>query len=467
MPPRSDRPTSAEKSPRRPVRGEDREWNENDTRRHELRKKPGLASRGAALDLMRLVRKGRSLEDALAICRSFEALEGPDRGFARHLATTCLRRQGSLDAVVDHYLNSPLKADQHELRALLRLAAAQITLMDTPPHAAASTAVDLARERGDTMGFAKLVNAISRRMTETGKDTLAKLGAREDTPGWLWRRWERTYGPKTTRALAEAHRIEPPLDMSFKPGSDMAHWAEELSATQVGPLTLRYTEGGRIEELAGYEEGQWWVQDLAASLPASLAGDVTGKSVYDLCAAPGGKSLQLIAGGATVTAVDISGTRVARLNENLGRTNLAATVVVTDVLEWAPEEQADIVLLDAPCTATGTIRRNPDLLWSKREKEVELLTTLQDRMIDQALTLVKPGGLLIFATCSLLPEEGELRVASALDRHPTLTREPVTEAETHGLDVINKQGDLRCLPSMLKDKGGMDGFFASRLRVAG
>ncbi|MEM6650224.1 MAG: RsmB/NOP family class I SAM-dependent RNA methyltransferase [Pseudomonadota bacterium] len=436
-------------------------------KRRELppRTKPGLPARGAALDLLRLTRRGRSLDEALTICRSFNDLEGADRAFARQLASTVLRRQGSLDEVVAAYLDRPLKANQHELRALLRLAAAQIVLLEVPPHAAASTAVDLARERQELRPFAKLVNALARRMAESGADTLEKLPPRVDTPGWLWRQLQRAYGPKKTADMALAHRQEPPLDMTVKELSSRDGLAVAIGASAVGPVSLRRTMGGRVEELAGYEDGSWWVQDVAATLPARLAGDIEDKMVYDLCAAPGGKTLQLAAAGAKVTAVDISPHRIERLHENLTRTGLSARVEEADILQWRPREKADVVLLDAPCTATGTIRRNPDLLWQKKEEEVDILSKLQDRMLGHALTLVKPGGLLIFATCSLLPEEGELRVEAALKRHDRLARVPVTPEEVGDLPVINKDGDIRCLPSFLKDQGGMDGFFVSRLRV--
>ncbi|MEM9422059.1 MAG: RsmB/NOP family class I SAM-dependent RNA methyltransferase [Pseudomonadota bacterium] len=434
-------------------------------RRHEQRTKPGLAARGAALDVLRLVRRGRSLDDALAACRSFYVLEGPDRGFARHLATTCLRRQGSLDGVVEHFLNSPLKADQHELRALLRLGAAQLTLLDVAPHAAASTTVDLARERGDTRGFAKLVNALCRRMAEKGKDVLAQQSPRADTPGWLWRSWERAYGPARTKKMAAAHRVEPPLDITLKPDANLEEWAERLEGEVIGPQSIRRQDGGKVEELPGYEEGAWWVQDVASTLPALLAGDVSGQLVYDLCAAPGGKTLQFSAAGAQVKSVDISSNRIQRLFENLNRTSLSAQVVASDVLDWTPDEKADVVLLDAPCTATGTIRRHPDLLWSKQEKELKILATLQDRMIDHAVQLVKPGGMLIFATCSLMQKEGEERVAEALARHPALRRRPVTLEEVGNLPVLTKDGDVRCLPSALAGQGGMDGFYSARLEL--
>lgn len=429
------------------------------------RDKPGLAARGAALDILRLVRKGRSLEDALAICRTFDALDGADRAFARELATTVLRRQGSLDEVIETYLNQPLKPAQTELRAILRLAAAQVLVLDVAAHAAASTAVDLSRERRETAGYSKLVNAIARRLPETGKDRLAKVHHRADTPGWLWRRWERAYGPDTARAIADIHRRTPPLDMTIKPGEDLAVWEELLLAKTIGPKSVRRHGGGRIEELPGFDDGTWWVQDVAATLPALLLGDVKGKSVFDLCAAPGGKTMQLAAGGASVLAVDISPTRAERLRENLSRTGLRAGVLIADLMDWEPKDKADAILLDAPCTATGTVRRNPDLLWTKSENEVDKLADLQGRMIDRALTFLNPGGTLVFATCSLLPEEGELAAKKALERNKNLSRIPVTEDEVGGLPVINRDGDIRCLPCHLAEEGGMDGFFAARFRL--
>ncbi|WOI53003.1 RsmB/NOP family class I SAM-dependent RNA methyltransferase [Parvularcula sp. LCG005] len=427
------------------------------------RKRPGVPARGAALDLLRLVRNGRSLDDALTFGRTFNELEGADRAFARNMATTVLRRQGSLDAVLDTYLNQPLRPKQDDLRALLRLTAAQVLLLDIPPHAAASTAVDLARERSETAGYAKLVNAIARRLSETGKERLEKVDVRADMPGWIWRRLERSYGPQKARAIALAYRQEPPLDMTIAPGIDPDVLAERLEAHKVGPRTLRRHGAGRIEDLPGFDEGTWWVQDLAASLPARLAGDLTGKTVFDLCAAPGGKTLQLAAAGGKVMAVDISPMRTERLEENLKRTGLEAKIVVADIMIMDPPERADVILLDAPCTATGTVRRNPDLLWSKREEEVGTLAALQDRMIDQALGWLKPGGTLIFATCSLFPDEGEKRVDAALARHEGLRREPATPEEVGDLPVITKDGDIRCLPSYLSEQGGMDGFFAARL----
>ena len=424
----------------------------------------GLMSRGAALDVLRLVQGGLSLDDALAQSKTFRELEGADRAFARALVMVVLRRRNTLDEIYAPFLDRPLKPGQHEVRAILRLAAAQIVLLGTPPHAAASTAVDLARERRDTAGFAGLINALCRRMTKVKPERIAELPARTDTPGWLWRQIERAYGAKAARAIAAVHASEPPLDLTFRTPGERDQWLERLDGEAVGPVSLRRREGGRIEALEGYADGAWWVQDVAATLPARLAGDVTGKRVYDLCAAPGGKTLQFAAMGAEVTALDISPSRMTRLEENLQRTGLTASPVVMDALDWQPETKADVVLLDAPCTATGTVRRHPDLLWSKKEDDATALAVLQDRMLDHVAGMVAPGGLLIFATCSLLPEEGEDRAARFLKTHSDYERVPVTPEEVNGLKVINRHGDLRCTPAALADKGGMDGFFAARFR---
>ena len=348
-------------------------------RRPKKQKPPmeGLIAREAALDVLRLIRKGFPLDDAMKHSEGFCALEGPDRGFARTLVMTVLRRRNSLDEIYGEFLDRPLAASQHETRSILRIAAAQICLLGTPPHAAAMTSVELAKGRRDSAGFAKLINALCRRMTELPAEKVAELPPRTDTPGWLWRQLERAYGAKTARAIAEVHRGEPPLDITVKDLATRDAWAEKLGGEPIGPASLRLTTSGRIEDFEGYTEGDWWVQDLAATLPVMLAGDVAGKRVIDLCAAPGGKTLQLAAAGASVTAVDISGRRMERLDENLARTKLQARRVVSDALDYLPETPGDVVLLDAPCTATGTVRRHPDLLWSKKEEDSRALAVMQ------------------------------------------------------------------------------------------
>ncbi len=418
----------------------------------------GLAARRAALTILDLIRDGASLDDALVDARDFAALEGSDRGFARALATAVLRRRGTLDAAIDRFLDKPFGKRGAAVTDILRLGAAQILLLETPAHAAVSTSVDLASDRRETAGYKAVVNAILRRIADKGGELIADLPARIDTPGWMWRGWERAYGPQTARRMAAAHQVEPALDLTLKDPSASSDWAERLGGAVTQTGSVRLTKPGAVTELEGFADGAWWVQDAAAALPARLLGDVAGKRVLDMCAAPGGKTLQLAAMGARVTAVDKNADRLERLEENLARTGLAAQVVAADALLMKAEPY-DAVLLDAPCTATGTIRRHPDALWSKSEADLKTLAALQPLMIDAALNLLKPGGTLVYCVCSLQREEGEAQAAAALERHGRLERRPVSAAELGGLDAVTPAGDMRVLPHMA---GGVDGFFAAR-----
>lgn len=425
----------------------------------------GLDARRAALDLLTRIAGGASLDEAMTASRAFGDLEGPDRGFARLLASAVLRRRGSLDHALGAYLDRPLPKRASRVMDILRLAACQSLMLGTPDHAAVSTAVTLAGERQETAGYSGLVNAVARKIAKAGPETLEKLPARTDTPGWLWRAWERAYGPQSVRKIAEAHRTEPALDLTLKNPADAASWAERLGAERLPGDGLRLTGVHDVRALEGYEDGAWWVQDIAASLPARLLGDVAGKRVFDLCAAPGGKTLQLAAAGADVVAVDISPPRLERVSENLARTKLAAAVAAEDVLKWRPAGKADAVLLDAPCSATGTIRRHPDIPWTKTETDIAALASLQARMIDRALGFLKPGGALIYCVCSLQVEEGERQADAALSRHDKLQRVPIDLEEVGGLaEAVTRKGDLRTLPFMT---GGMDGFYAARFTLAG
>lgn len=430
----------------------------------------GLESRRAALDILNLVRAGANLDDALAACRSFDALKGSDRAFARLLATTVLRRQGALDELIGRHIEQPLPKRAARALDILRLCAAQTALLGVEPHAAVSTAVALAQAFRETSGYDGLVNAVARKMAADGAEFLRALPERVDTPAWLYRSWERAYGPKEARAIAAANQREAPLDLTVKFPAETDALCETLAARRLPTGSLRLEKAGDVAALAGFADGAWWVQDAAAALPARLLGAVTGAvsgaRALDLCAAPGGKTMQLAANGAEVTAVDLSGERLKRVAENLARVGLAAKTVKADATAWAPDERWPFILLDAPCSATGTMRRHPDIAWSRKESDLDALTRLQARLLDRAADLLEPGGLLVYATCSLQPEEGEAQIEAALARRPDLRREKVAAGELPGLEAaITRDGDVRTLPSLWAEWGGLDGFFIARLRA--
>lgn len=423
-----------------------------------------LAARRAAAELIDAVLgKRRTLDDALANVRGFEKLDGSERAFCAFLARTVLRRLGQIDALIDHCLEKPLPNKARGVRDCLRVGIAQLLFSATADHAAVSTTVDLCRAL-NLHAYAKLVNAVMRRLQREGEGLIAgQDAARLNTPAWLFESWTRAYGDETARAIADAHLQTPPVDLT--PKDDPEGWAQKLGGDVVLGGSVRLSGGDALPTLPGFEEGAWWVQDAAARLPVALAGDISGKTAFDLCAAPGGKTLALAARGAAVTAVDISERRLARVRENLARTHLNAAVTAADVRDWQPDTLADVVLLDAPCSATGTLRRHPDALHLKSPADVEKLTGVQDALLDKAAAFVAPGGMLIYATCSLQPEEGLERIEAFLSRHSRFARIPITAGEIGGLTAaVSADGDLRTLPCHLAETGGLDGFFAARLR---
>ncbi|MFC7333810.1 16S rRNA (cytosine(967)-C(5))-methyltransferase RsmB [Rhodocista pekingensis] len=434
-----------------------------------------LAARAAALDLIQAtLRRNVPFDDALEAHRGVRALEPRDRGFVRLLCATVFRRLGQLDALILGALAKPGQPVKGPVQDILRLGAAQLLFLGTPAHAAVDTSVELAVARGQTP-YKGLVNAVLRRLSREGAGLLAAQDAgRLNTPDWLWLAWRQAYGTGATRAIVEAHLAEPPLDITVRADADL--WAERLGAERAGAErvkverlpggSLRLPAGGPVTELPGFAEGAWWVQDAAAAIPARLFGDVAGLEVLDLCAAPGGKTAQLAAAGARVTAVDRSEKRLERLRENLARLGLEVDTVAADAAAWSPDAPVDAVLLDAPCSATGTIRRHPDVQRLKTEEDVAKLARVQARLLIRAADMLKPGGLLVYATCSLQPEEGERQIETLLARRPDLTRVPVDPAELGGLTgAVTAAGDVRTTPGLIP--GGMDGFFAARLRRTG
>ena len=431
----------------------------------------GLPARKAAVELLTtvLVKKqplDEILSRSLAVGWMFN-LPQRDRALTRAIVATALRRRGQIDAVLDRFLDRGLPKNAGALYPILLSAAAQLIFLKTPPHAAIDLAVRTAQGDARARRYDKLVNAVLRRVASEGEGIAASLNAaRINTPDWLWTRWLSFYGETRAYEIAAANLVEPPLDVTVKRDPEL--WAERLEGRVLPTGSVRLLAKGRIEQLPGYTQGAWWVQDTAAALPARLLGPVAGSCVADLCAAPGGKTAQLASAGASVVAVDISERRLRMLTENLARLGLEATTIAADAANWSPEMHFDAVLLDAPCTATGTIRRHPDIPYLKSAKDIEDLTALQARLLDNAARLLKPGGRLVYATCSLEPEEGEAQIAALLARNPDLALEPIFPEEVFGqTDWLPSSGCLRTLPFQLKLDGpewsGLDGFFAARL----
>ncbi len=427
---------------------------------------PSNARAVAAHALGAVLRRGRTLDQALGAAPGLEALSSRDTAFARLLLLTTLRRLGQIDAFLSGLMDRPLPARRGPVQDVLRLGVCQLAFLETPAHAAVASAVALAQ--GPRLSpYRGLVNAVLRRASREHGAIAALDAPRLNTPDWLWQSWTEAYGEAHCRAIAEAHLGEPPLDLS--PVSDAEDRIEALRTTldaqRLPGGSLRLRGAGDVTRLAGYEAGAWWVQDAAAALPARLLGAVAGKRGLEIGAAPCGKTAQLAAAGARVTAVDRSPSRLARLRENLARLRLETEIVEADALEWRPDEPFDTVLLDAPCTATGTIRRHPDIPHLRGPADVERLAALQGRLLARAAAMVAPGGLLVYASCSLQPEECERRVESFLSSAPKFSRLPVRADELPSLrEAVSPTGDLRTLPCHWAEHGGMDGFYAARLR---
>jgi 16S rRNA (cytosine967-C5)-methyltransferase len=433
----------------------------------------GLAARGLAHDLVAgVLFERRPLDQVLAEAGAqpaAAALEPRDRAFARLLAATVLRRLGELEHVLRAFLDKPLPKSARRVWTILLAGAAQLLCLKTSPHAAVDLAVEAVRREPHGARFAGLVNAVLRRVAEDGPAILSGQDTvKLNIPSWLWQRWEAAYGADTARRIAEASLKEPPLDLSLKPGEDAAAWAQRLGGTPLRTGSIRLAAHGRVEDLPGYDEGAWWVQGAAAALVARAAGEVAGRAVADLCAAPGGKTAGLAAAGALVTAVDDSVERLERLRQNLVRLRLAAEVVAADAVSWAPGRTFDAVVLDAPCSGTGTISRHPDIPRLKHLTDVRRMAEVQGRLLRNAAALVRPGGIVVYSTCSLEPEEGRAQIDALLESEPALRRLPIAAHEIGADPAWIADGDVRTLPFHLEagELGGLDGFHIARLRKA-
>ena len=433
----------------------------------------GLAARVAA---------ARAVAEALTLSRPLDerlgadptqqrgGLDARDRGLARSIATVALRRLGTIRKAVAQRLEKGMPKRGGALEWTLIVATAQILFLDTPDHAAVDLAVKATRADPASAPFAALANAVLRAIARDREAILADSDPLDDdTPAWLAQRWRSTYGESVARAIALANRSEPTLDLSVK--SDASGWAERLQGIVAPTGSVRLDTHAPVTELEGYADGQWWVQDAAAALPARLLRPRPGMRVVDLCAAPGGKAAELAAAGADLTTVDRSAERLKLLAANFKRLGLNSEIVVADALavDLAP---FDGVLLDAPCLATGTIRRHPDVAWIKRPGDLAPLVKLQAELLDKAIALARPGGAIVYCVCSLEPEEGEAQIAAVLRRNPDVRRLPVAPEEIGGLvECVTPSGDLRTLPCHLwgdnPRRSGLDGFFAARLVKTG
>jgi 16S rRNA (cytosine967-C5)-methyltransferase len=434
---------------------------------------PGLAARRIAADILDgVLHKRRTLDDQLdgaGAHPGLKTLADRDRALMRRLVATILRRLGTLGHVLSRLLDRGIPTDAPRAQSALLIGAAQILWMEVPDHAAVDLSVRLVQSDRRAAKYAGLVNAVLRRCAREGQPLIDEVRSQTlDIPEWLLARWIAHYGETTARQIAVALSHEPSLDISVK--SDQAQWATRLHGETLPTGTVRTLLQGPVTMLPGFAEGQWWVQDAAAALPARLFGDVAGKAIADLCAAPGGKTAQLAQAGARVTAVDRSPTRMTRLRDNLGRLTLEAETVVADAAEWSGGGEAsfDGILVDAPCASTGTIRRHPDVAWLRQEADIGALTALQKRLLQKAVALLRPGGTLVYCTCSLEPEEGEQAISALLAAESGVRRMPIEAGEVAGLsEILTAEGDLRTLPCHLPHEdprlSGLDGFYAARL----
>ena len=432
---------------------------------------PGLPARQAAARLLSAVVDKKTSLDGLTDNEhghpQYLALEMRDRMLVRAILGAALRHRADIERIVERYLDRPLPQNALSLRHLLHVAAAQVLYLDVPDHAAIDLAVTAAKSDPRNQRFSGLVNAILRKLARTADEERAQSATTENIPAWFSQVLVENYGREKAAKILAAQANEPPIDISVKSNPEM--WAEKLGGHVLfnGTVRLEHVEGA-VSDLEGYQQGEWWVQDVAASLPARLLGNIKDKTVADLCAAPGGKTAELAIQGANVTAIDLSANRLKRLQHNMERLNLKVATWAGNLKDFKPEELFDAVLLDAPCSSTGTIRRHPDILWTKDVSDVEKLAKLQLELLIASISLVKIGGLIVFANCSIFRQEGEELVNNVLSSRNDIKLVPIRDEEVGGRKELLSNGVLRTTPADLEGKtallSGMDGFFAARFQ---
>lgn len=424
---------------------------------------PSNARLSALIALVHTLDKGKPLDSAWAADRHFSSMSPSDKAFAQLLVKTALRRLGQIDALIGQFLERPLAGKTSRITHILRLGIAQLAWLETPPHAAVHSSVEMTKQI-KMEKFGGLVNAVLKRVIKEAPDILARQDAAKlNTPDWLWESWEKAYGRENAQKIAQMHMNEPPLDISVKSAPDS--WAEYLGGIALPTGSVRLHGAKNITHLKGFSEGNWWVQDAAAALPALIMQPVKDKLVVDMCAAPGGKTAQLLAAGAKVIAMDMSKERIALLKTNIHRLKFQAEYVNADAAKWKPDSAPDAILLDAPCSATGTLRRHPDVAWHRSPEDIGRLAATQHKLLRHALDILKPGGKLVYSVCSLQPEEGEEQITALLGERKDVSLLPVSPAAIGGLnECLTARGEIRTLPFHLGETGGMDGFYAALLQ---
>jgi 16S rRNA (cytosine967-C5)-methyltransferase len=453
--------------------------NNNLTFQPSGRDRPGLASRLVAAKILGLIIDRRNSPETILHEENglpgWRALSARDQALVRAIVTSALRHHRRIECILSQVLDRKLPHKARQLHHALHVAAAQILYLEVPDSAAVDLAVTALRQDRPTARFASLANAILRRIS---REKLVLMQECNDWqyafPEWFARQLRSDFGRPKAAAIAAMTSLEPNLDITLSPALSIQRRTEiiaEMEASLLPTGSLRILNSVPVQQLPGYEQGEWWVQDAAAALPAKMLGDVSGLAIADLCASPGGKTAQLAALGANVTAVDINQQRLVRLEQNLKRLQLTAEILKADIFEWNPPQKFDAVLLDAPCSSTGTIRRHPDIMWTKAPEDIAALADLQKRMILRAHGFLRPGGIMVFANCSIFKQEGE-HIVSEIDASAfPLVVVPILPGEISGVDsMINGQGAIRTLPcdfaSSVEQRGGLDGFFAVRLRAS-
>lgn len=423
-----------------------------------------LTSRDCALEALgSVLKKSQTLDSALSRAKGYCELEPRDRAFAHAITAATIRRLGTIDLIVDTMLDKELPEHAHRARNVLRCGVAELLILKVAPHAVVDSWTSIMGGAKESAKFRGLCNAVLRRVSREGQTLLDEADPLLDLPDWIRGRWIETYGEDIARAMSRVRADQGPLDLTLRSEEDAEEWARRLDGQRLPNGSIRLAPCD-VAGLAGYDDGLWWVQDAAASLPVRLLAAKAGERIADACAAPGGKTLQIAASGATTLALDRSENRLRQVHQNLDRTGLSAEVITADATEWTPDQLLDGILLDAPCSATGTVRRNPETLWIKSEADIEKLGALQARLLAHMAGQLKPGGRMVYCTCSLEPEEGEDQIRAFLESHPGYRLDPVRADEVPGLEgEMSREGWLRTRPDLWADRGGLDGFFMARL----